>query len=244
MTVSEDPARPEPTLGRPPYLLMFAPAIVGIIAAVVVSVLYSQIPNPVPTHWDISGNADSFSEKTPLTVYGFALWPAIFGVVLNLFIIAMIRVSAGEKPLVWQKTSEHHYARKIFGLNFQQKALARFISVMTSLLVLDMVLSLTGLVSGLAVMLMAAIAIVVPVGILVKDLSYINDQITKYYPNDYTPHLKWGMFYYNPEDDRSIIEFDGSTTMNFGSRGGRMIMLALLLPTILVTAIAVIAANS
>lgn len=243
MTASHDAGSDIPALDRPPYLLIFAPAVVGIIAAVVVFAFYPQIPDPVPTHWDVSGSADAFSEKTPLTVYGFALWPVIFGVVLNLFIVGMIRVIAAEKPLASQTTDDHLYERKIYSLNFQQRAVARFISLMISLLVVVMVLNLAGLISGIAVILVTVIVIVVPVIILARDLGRINDLITKHYPNDYTPHLKWGMFYYNPKDNRSIIEFNGSTTVNFGSRGGRLMMLALLLPMILVTVIAIVAGS-
>lgn len=231
----------EPRLNKPPYALIFAPLIAGVVAAAVVYALYPSIPDPIPTHWDFTGTADSFSAKTPATVYGFVLWPAVFGVVLNLFVIGMIRVTAGDKPLASQASAEHNYERKIFGLNFQQKAIARFITLLTSLLIADMLLSITGYFSGPLLLALTVIAIVVPIIVLVRDLSYINEQIGKHYPNEYTKHLKWGMFYYNPEDERSFIEIDSSTTVNFASRDGKLFMLALLTPMIIVCAIGIIA---
>lgn len=233
----------EPRLDKPPFAVMFAPLLVGIVAAAVVYALYPSIPDPIPTHWDFTGTADSFSEKTPAKVYGFVLWPALFGVVLNLFVIGMIRVTAGDKPMSSQSKAEHDYARKIFGLNLQQNAIARFVSLLVSLLIADMLLSVSGLVSGPMVLAVTAVAIIVPIIVLIRDLSFINEQIGQHYPNEYTKHLKWGMFYYNPEDKRSLVEFDNSTTVNFASRGGRLIMFALLTPMILVICIGILAGS-
>jgi uncharacterized membrane protein len=49
--------------------------------AIVGTALYNRQPDPYPTHWSLSGTADSSSAKSPLTV--FAPLAVLLGVVCS-----------------------------------------------------------------------------------------------------------------------------------------------------------------
>ncbi len=58
------------------------------------------------------------------------------------------------------------------------------------------------------------------------------------------PHVKFGMFYYNPDDDRDFVERRNGRgiTVNFASRAGRRMFYMMLIPGAIVILLVVLAA--
>ena len=56
------------------------------------------------------------------------------------------------------------------------------------------------------------------------------------------PHVKFGIFYYNPGDERELERRNGrGITVNFASRAGRRMFLMILLPGAVVVLLVVLA---
>lgn len=83
--LTDEPRAPHPPWARPWYAASLA---VLVLTAIVGAALYDRQPDPYPTHWDGSGQADAFATRSVLTV--FAPLAVMLGVVLFMAVVAAV----------------------------------------------------------------------------------------------------------------------------------------------------------
>lgn len=234
-------SRSEPAMAPLPWLYLVIPFVVAAIAAVVVIAFYDLLPDPLPTHWNAQGVADGFADKTIATALGANVGLPIFLGLVSLGCIGLMRVQAGDKPVSPSKEDIENRNGMIATLSKTQYTLAKFMALLATLITADLMLSMFGILrSKLAVVSIIAGFVLAMVWLAVE-LKRNNDEVSRSYPNEISNHMKWGMFYFNPEDDRTMIHHMGGSTVNFARPGGWAVIGGLTLPIVMIAILAAVA---
>lgn len=172
-------------------------------AFVVLWTEYDTLPDPFPTHYGISGQADAFGSKTPVRVFvppaiGLTAWLMTWVNVIGFgFDVAQGRRKQGVPGLIWMT------------------ALSVLLAILFTVLSVSPVYRDRGLAAGAWIIgSVTAAILVVGVGGALRLMSLWRD--------DETPKDGWhlGMVYYNPDDPRFMVRpRDGlGVTVNFAYR--------------------------
>lgn len=210
--------------------LILATGILGLLA---VYVDWESIPDPFPTHWNARGEADAFSDKTWANMFGmFGLITGILAIVVAASFGLMYQHAKNARGEDWQ------IARARATSNAMLNPLGKWIFVLNAVIVVDIYLAVTQKYSSVG-LLIAAVIIVV--ALLLWDMARVQKRLDKNYPDPKTSeHMKWGMFYYNPEDPNMMVHRDLNSTFNMAHPGSWVAMGALLAIPIFVVALAII----
>lgn len=212
------------------------------VTAVALAVLWAgfdSIPDPMPVHWGPGGQPDSFVDKSMgavLTLVG--LGPTV-----------LVAAGAGSAALIQSQARDAGFPergarelnRRRLGANLQQPALGALMFGLGSLVVASMTGSLLGWVGGVSLSVLLIGGVLVLLGWFFLRVRRIGEYLDEVYPPENPrERLKWGMFYFNPDDERTVIEMDGAgmTTFNFARPAAWGILGALLAPMVLVVVLA------
>ena len=189
---------------------------------------FDLVPDPMPVHWDASGDVDRTEPKTFLG----AMTPII---VLSLLMPALSAMMwAGARFIPYATPAMRDYSHMVL----------RETSLLTTLLTVILsgwiVLALLQVVR-LNLFLLAVIAVLLVawgwrISKNARDLSH-------HYPHDdYLRHLKLGMFYYNPSDPRTMLRLSSaSSAINFARPQAWALVAALIFSGILITLLTIVA---
>lgn len=232
MTRPRDTRMPE--LQRPPWVWAWAIVATGALGLFAIYGAWDGIPDPFPTHWNARGEADSFSEKT----WGNMI--LMFGLLSGILAI----VAAGSFALIHQ-TAKHQrgedwkIARARAMSNSMLKPLGMWMFLLNAVIVFDIYLSITQVYSSFA--LLIAVIIIVVIG-LMWNVVHIQKWLDEHYPDPKTSkHMKWGIFYYNPDDPNMMVHRELNSTFNMAHPGSWVAMGALIgMPIILVAVLIIL----
>lgn len=184
--------------------------------------LYPQLPKKVPTHWNASGTADIYSEKSIWSAFGVLF----VGVVMLLGLLALRCFLGRGRGLV---PAERRAYDLVFGYtNLSMAALFGWISL-TSWFDLEL---------GplfLALTLLGGVPVLIIIGLHMPAIARERKELVG--PDEPSLNPKYwvlgGFFYSNSDDPRAFVPKPPHTglglTMNLASPGGRLLLIALAL---------------
>ncbi len=215
--------------------------LVLVVAFVTVWWGFDSIPDPMPVHWGPDGRADGFADKSLAAAFALVgLGPAIV-LVTGAGSAALIHSQARTEPRTLTDTEIN---RRRLGSNLQQPTLGGLMFALGSLMTAGIAGSLLGWLGGAPMTVFLLGGVLVLLGwffLRLRRNGRILDET--YPPEDPGQRLKWGMFYFNPDDERAVIDLEGGsmTTFNFARPGAWGILAGILAPVILVVVLAVAA---
>ena len=231
MVFSREPDNPK--LRKPPWKWVWLILATGALGFLAVYMAWDTIPDPFPTHWNARGEADSFSEKT---------WRNM-GVMFGMCTAILAAVVAATNALLYQHAKDQRgeqwqVARSRATANAMLNPIGKWMFVLNAVVVISIYLSITQINSS-AALLIAAIIIVI--ALLLWDMARAQKWLEANYPDPkISPHMKWGMFYYNPEDPNMMVHRDMNSTFNMAHKGSWVAMGALLGIPIIIAAVSII----
>ncbi|MHA2787624.1 DUF1648 domain-containing protein [Corynebacterium sp. S7] len=220
--------KPVPT--RWLYLL----AGIFVLAAVLLYVFWDRIPDPMPTHWGFSGQPDNFEAKTPSTVFWMVAAGGIpLGVIAPMVVYAThYQAKHAHEGLPRKTVDEVNRARAT--ANEMVPLLAKFMLVITALVIGAVTFGLLGFFSGPLLTVLVIAGIVLVLVWFVRGLMAAQRRVVELVgPDEITSHMRWGMFYYNPDDERTMVEHGLGTTLNWARPGSWLLMGMILIPVVL-----------
>ncbi|WIM71205.1 DUF1648 domain-containing protein [Corynebacterium suedekumii] len=209
----ETTGKPHESLNRLPWewYLGIVAVIAGACAVLVAG--WEMIPDPFPSHWNAGGEPDSFREKQ---VAG------VLVVVLSIpFLFLVTGVMAGlvdhSRQTIHDSGIEADRARMLS--NLVQPAVAAFCFVGAIVTTLSNLASVFGLLQGGWSFWGMLSVIVLLILVFFRRSATIHQQVETVYPSEESRKTyKWGMFYFNPDDDDMIINSGGLNVPNFGNK--------------------------
>lgn len=232
MAIHREPQMP--ALKRPPWIWVWLILATGGLGLLAVYVQWDQIPDPFPSHWNIRGEADAFMEKSWRNMFFmFGLPTIIFTLVVAGSFALMHQHAAHQRGEDWK------IARSRAVSNAMLKPLGVWMFVLNALIVASMNASITGLnISTLVLVLVILIMVV----LLLGNMAAVQRWVDEHYPDpELSEHMKWGMFYYNPNDPRMMVHRDMNSSFNMAHKGSWLMMGALLAIPVFIAAVSIIA---
>lgn len=207
---------------------------VGVIGYTILQ--YDQLPEQIPTHWGINGEADAFTEKTWMSAIQMPL-------VLLVMQLMFLGVNIGTKKsgIKLSATSTNASRVRQLALRKYTSWLMFFVSFLVTVLfsffqlqsihpdILSGTMMITAPIIFLAVVLIGTITFSVKIGISDKfDEDVAEDNITDY---DEDSHWVGGLIYFNKNDPSIFVEkrFGVGWTLNFANPIGYIIFIGPLL---------------
>lgn len=186
------------------------------------AVLYPNMPDPIPTHWNASGEADAFSPKSVGAVFG----QLFIAAAMLLFVLV---VHFGVSRMRHQVPSERRAQDLTFGyVNLSLAAIIAWVSYA----------GWYGLSLGplfIALVLMASVPVLIIFGLHLPKIMAERKAMLD--PGDPSMDSRYwvlgGMFYNNPRDPRAFVpkapHMGTGSTMNLATPVGRLLVIALVL---------------
>lgn len=185
---------------------------------------WHAVPDPMPTHFNASGTADGFTNKSfAAAIAHVAVGPAIATAVCAGAGGLLVGV-AGQTKNGLQDKPERSINRLRLLTQLMQPMLGKFSFALVVVLLVSITAGLfefgslgTG---ALSVWLLIGAIIVVGVGIAVRSARIMQELDERYPPDDPRDKLKYGMFYHNPDNPRLWVELEAGMnfTLNFAHR--------------------------
>ena len=226
MALHREPQMPE--LKKPPWIWVWLILATGGFALLAVYFNWDEIPDPFPSHWNARGEADAFTEKT---------WQQMF-LMFGLPTLIFTATVAGSFAFMHQhakhlRGEDWKIARSRAMTNSMLKPLGLWMFVLNLIIVVSMYFSITTVEIFSPLLIVGLILVVVA---LLWQMAGVQKWVDEQYPDPkISKHMKWGMFYYNPEDPNMMVHRDLNSTFNMAHKGSWVAMGALLgLPVILV----------
>ncbi|HEX4001430.1 MAG TPA: DUF5808 domain-containing protein [Candidatus Acidoferrales bacterium] len=226
---------PEPTPMPGGWPLQLSPFAILVATSVYVGLHWSDIPDRFPVHWAASGNANGWSVRTPMGVFG----PLLFGAV----VMAIVAASS---------YGALHFGRPVHGSSARSVAgdFAREMGVFLLSLefFLAVIFSFVGLLPLMGNHNPGIIPIAVATVAMLAALIFAMARLAKHHARVHAhaaelapgamqaDHWKLGVFYVNRDDSALFVpkRFGIGYTLNFGHVAAWVIMaLTLLVPVVL-----------
>ncbi|MEH7177504.1 DUF1648 domain-containing protein [Neobacillus vireti] len=223
-----------------PWQVYLLPIIItiGVISFTVFQ--YDLLPEQIPTHWGINGEADAFTEKTPMSAI-------LLPLTLLLMQLMYLGIQVGTKKSGIKLSATSTNASRLRQLTLRKYTswfmflVSLLLTVMFSFFQLRMIYPdlLDGTIMAatpvifLAVVLAGTIAFAIKVGRSDKvSIDVTEEKITDY---DEDSHWVGGLFYFNKNDPSIFVEkrFGVGMTINFGNPIGYIIFIVPLVAIIL-----------
>lgn len=201
------------SLNRLPWrwYLGIVAVIVGACGALVAG--WELIPDPFPSHWNASGEPDSFRDKQIIDV--------LLVVLFIPFAFLLIAVLAGlvdhSRQTIHDSGTDADRARMLS--NLVQPVVAAFCFTGATVTAISSLGSVFGLLQGAWSFWGMLGIIVLLILMFFRRSATIHQQVDNAYPSDAPRNRhKWGLFYFNPDDDEMIINTGGLNVPNFGNK--------------------------
>lgn len=203
-------------------VIMHGAAVLLLLAAVLWGAsVYSELPDVMPTHWNLKGEADAFSQKSPLGMFTGLLIGAAAVLVMLVVNFLVNRV----RHLV---PAERRANDLVFGyLSLSSAVIFVWVSVAGWYgLSLGAVFLVFALMAGLPVLLIY--------GMHLSVITRERDALIG--PEEPSRNRKYwvfgGLFYSNPTDPRAFVprppRMGTGVTMNLATPGGRLVLIGVL----------------
>lgn len=205
---------------------------------------FGAVPDPMPVHWGPAGEPDRFTDKSLGSAFGLvALGPGIL-LVTGAGSAAMINWRAREADNAYPTRTAREINRARLSANLQQPVLGAWMLLLAALVTFAVTGSLLGWLSGYlstVVIFGGVLATMVWFFLRMRKVTLRVDETHP--PEEPGQKLKWGMIYYNPDDERAVVDLEGGsmTTFNFARPAAWGILAALLAPMALIVVLAVVA---
>lgn len=199
---------------------------------------YDAVSDPMPVHFDASGEPDSFTAKTVPGFLGLHLLGPGVTLLTGLASAALISAqarSAAEDSYPTRGPEER--ARAVGILSRLQPPMAAYLVALAVIIALAVHQSFGAFGDwNLSIWwVLAAIGLLTVWLMVTLSRSARNAEVENPPAND-AERLRWGMFYVNPADERVFVDLRGGAnlTLNFARPLAWVVLLALLTPLILV----------
>ncbi|AWB83111.1 DUF1648 domain-containing protein [Corynebacterium liangguodongii] len=205
--------------------------IAGCAALLVVG--WNHIPDPLPTHWGFGG-PDAWTEKTPQAVFGqFAIAAVPLGLLTPLVtFLTHQQAKTAHEGFPRRSVAEVNRARATS--NELVPVIQKNLCGITGVVVGTLTASLLGW-SGPSATIVTITLIICVVVCFALDVRAANWHINAVAgESELSRHMAWGMFYYNPEDRRVMVDHAMGATLNFARRGAWVFLGLILSPAALV----------
>lgn len=228
-----------------PWFLYSLGLVMAVMSFVAAWLSYDSLPDPMPIHFNASGEADGFVDKSLPAYLGIQVVPLAIILLSGVASAAMISVQARsvlKDKYPQRSTAEREVASR--RLAAMQKPLAIFILLITAIIALTVNQSF-GLFGDFQLSVWWTLAaIFLATGWLMWTGSRVNRQIYDEHPDPPTEERFYGgVIYFNRNDERVFIDQLGGTnlTLNFARPMAWVVLAALLLPGILIAVLVSVA---
>ena len=197
--------------------LLFGPYLMLACAVLLTRAHWSEIPDPMPVHWDIAGNPNGWMPKTWLLYAGMTAGELVLCLMLTFAIVGMLYFS---RQIAASGASARE-ERRFRWIGIAALLAGSYLSAALAFLPLSprATFSFGGVTFFLAIMVVGSIEMVRR-GQGGTRLAHANGEPII---ADRTPDTcwKWGAIYYNPDDPALVVEkrFGIGWTLNFAHRG-------------------------
>jgi uncharacterized membrane protein len=215
-TAREASLEPQPRLPGL-QLLLAGPYLMLACAAVLLRDRWSEIADPMPVHWDLSGNPNGWLPKSSLVFWELIGSDFALCLTFTFTIVAMVYFSRQISATGAQAREE----RRFRWIGIALLLAADYLSASLAFLPLNphATLAFGGVAFFLAIIIVGSLELVRRGQGGVRLAPASGEQVV----SDRTPDQcwKWGIFYYNPEDPALMVEkrFGIGWTLNFAHRG-------------------------
>lgn len=174
---------------------------------------WELIPDPFPSHWNVKGEPAAFQDKQIINVLvAVLLMPCAF---------LVIGILAGlvdhSRQTVHDSGTEADRARLLS--NLVQPAVAAFCFAGATVTAISSLTSIFGFSKGAWSFWGMLCLIVALIVVFFRRSAIIHRQVEDAYPSEEPrTKYKWGLFYFNPDDDDVIISTGGLNVPNFGNK--------------------------
>lgn len=203
-------------------ILFLVPFIVTILMGIYTLTQYNSIPDIIPTHWGPSGKADSFSQKSFMSIFGLVLMNVGVGFVIYISSISSLK-SRGKlnvDNIEDSKNAHLHYLNK-FAITFLILNIGcqiMFISILIATINADNINNY---------IMWPCTIIIIVAAIYQTYLYYKSPSKSKsavYTVDDDDSNWIFGTFYYNPNDPSFFVQkrFGVGWTVNLGTTKGKV----------------------
>lgn len=199
-----------------------------------VGMAWEHIPDPFPSHWNASGEADAFMDKTwPNLIFMFGLVSLILALVVAGTFAFMHQHAKHQRGEDWK------IARTRAMTNTMLNPLGMWMFILNAIIVVSIFMSVTTDYSGLGLDMVAILVVVV---MLIFTMAKNQQWVDKHYPDpEISQYMKWGIFYYNPDNPNMMVHTDFNSTFNMAHKGGQIAMIGLLgFPIVLIIGLIII----
>ncbi len=194
-------------------------AVAGLtIGAFAISVYYyPQIPARMPVHWNASGTADGWAQKSLAALF---FLPAVGLYMQNFFIIlkhdlAHARITLpGEHSAEFLSVKERYLMANIRLMDWARISVAVLFSVISLLIITTVVHALSRFTSLISVGIWVTVAVMVgSIAYYIWQMKQVNDELREKFGESYvqrsadeTHWRQGGLSYYNPDDPALVVE--------------------------------------
>ena len=210
--------------------LYLIPLILIVVSMVYSFLNYSSLPEMLPTHWNLLGEADDWQIKSPITLMIQSLIQLLLCGLLY-YVSDQIFTTRGKLDTDSYETSKRVLMRYLQGMGYSLYIITLSIILIFTLTTFSMVkgtsLGVGFIVLGLILPLLGSVYMFITWFRYRKNMA----SNTNYSPEDEERHWIWGSFYYNPNDPSVFIEkrYGIGWTINLGTLTGKIIMIITLL---------------
>lgn len=221
-------------------ILFMIPLLITLLMSIYVATKYNSMPDIIPTHWGITGEADAFSKKSIFSVFG----PIFMSIAVSILIyICSVYSLKSRAKLSTDNISES----KLANLNFLNKFAITFLILNLSCQIIFINILIATVNSSnvnTIIMWTATIALIVA-AIYQTYIYYKSPSKSKnavYSVDDDDNNWLLGTFYNNPNDPSLFVQkrFGVGWTINIGSTKGKILFI---LPFIVILFVIIISFN-
>lgn len=210
--------------------LYLIPLILIVVSIVYSFLNYSALPEMIPTHWNLLGEADDWQIKSPITLVIQSLMQLLLCGLLY-YVSDQIFTTRGKLDTDNYEISKRALLRYLQGMGYSLYIITLSIILIFTLTTFSMVkgtsLGVGFMVLGFILPLLGSVYMFITWFRYRKNIT----SHTSYSPENEERYWIWGSFYYNPNDPSLFIEkrYGIGWTINLGTLMGKFIMVMTLL---------------
>ena len=206
--------------------LYLIPLILIVVSIVYSFLNYSTLPEMLPTHWNLLGEADDWQVKSPMNLVMHSL--------MQLILLGVLFCVSDQIFTTRGKLDVNNYEASKNSLMCYLRGMGYSLYMMTLSIILTFTLTTFSMIKGtsLGISFMffcLILPLLAGIYMFVTWFKYRknNDSHTSYSPENKEEHWIWGSLYYNPNDPSLFIEkrYGIGWTINLGTLAGKVIMI-------------------
>lgn len=205
------------------YLLALVPPL---LAAVAMLASYDSIPDPMPTHWGLSGEPDSWRDKSVAGVLALVLVGPVVCVFVGAAAAGFMRMYSGTLTEPGGPKGRTNVLRSWHELDVMQPVMAWWVVAMS----LSLTVTFIGLsgpwewAGGGVWSALGLVGVLVSTIWLCVEMGRRADAVAKTYPHPDGRRRRWVLFMEAPDSDRVLVDTGSGSnfTFNVATKGGRI----------------------